>query len=120
MRAITWSTNIPARRKRALELKALQRVHGGLWLALAEENGRTWSLSFKAVQAWKIVAQESAGRLAAAFPEDGALFLVEDSPWLAELEGTPVLRHVRHYVLFCYDEVIEVAAGDCVVSLTTR
>lgn len=120
MRVSPWSTNIPARWKRALELKALQRSRGGLWLALAEENGRTWSLDFRGVQGWKVVNQDCMSSALLAVPNDGGLFLIAESPWLAELSGSPLLRRTRHHVIFCYDEVIEVLALDCAIGLTTR
>jgi hypothetical protein len=120
MRVVPWNTSIPAAWKRALELKALQRSKGGLWLAVAEENGRTWSLNFRSVQGWKVVAQECQSKALAAVPNDGALFLVEDSPWLAELGGSPLLRQTKHYVIFCYDEVVEVLAWECTIIPTPR
>jgi hypothetical protein len=120
MRVTPWNTPIPARWKRALELKGLQRAKGGLWLALAEENGRAWSLNFRTVQGWKIVAQDCVSADLAAVPNDGALFLIEESPWLRELGGSPLLRQARHFVIFCYDEVVEVLAWECTVAPTPR
>lgn len=109
----TWTLPIKAEWHRATELESLSFGREGLTLVLIEEHaGGHWRLRFPEVQAFKCVAEESAAALLGTLPTKGAFYEVEDSPWLREL-GHGKLEYMakaRHYVICCYDEVLEVVA----------
>jgi len=120
MRVIAWKSEIAAPWKRALDLKDLRTTDGGLHLEIEEESGRSWNLDFKPVQAWRVTSEECAGNLIARLPAEGALFLVRESGWRKELGDVESVQKSEHFIVCCYDEVIEVLAWDCSVTPVTR
>ena len=119
MKVIRWESGIVAPWKRALELKDLRMSGESLHVEVEEESGKSWSLDFKPVQAWKVTSEECAGKLLAELTLEGSLFLVHESEWRKELDGTGVVEKSKHFIVCCYDEVIEVLARDCVIALVT-
>lgn len=116
MQAINWKSEIAAPWKRALDLKEFRMTNGGLHLEIEEESGKSWSLDFKSVQAWKVTSEECAGNLMARLPANGSLFLIRDSEWLRELGDAEPAQKAKHFVICCYDEVVEVLAWNCSVN----
>ncbi len=94
-------------------------ANGGLHLEIEEESGKLWWFDFKQVQAWKVTAEECSGSLMSKLPIVGALFLTRDSDWLKELGDAEPLKKSQHFVICCYDEVVEVLAWDCSVTSKT-
>jgi len=120
MKVIPWKSEIAAPWKRALDLKDLRTIDGGLHIEIEEESGRSWNLDFKPVQAWRVTSEECAGNLIARLPAEGALFLVRESGWRKELGDAEPVQKSEHFIVCCYDEVIEVLAWDCSVTPVTR
>lgn len=115
MKAVHWRNEITASWKRELDLKSFQAINSGLHLQIEEESGKTWDLIFDPLQAWKVTSEECAGALLAKLPKDGALYIVRDSEWLDELGDAQPLQKSEHYVVCCYDQVVEVLAWNCVI-----
>lgn len=113
MAAKTWDLPIKAEWHRATGLDALSFGRDGLTLQLIEEDSEMrWRLHFPEVQAFKCVTEESAASLLGSLPTRGAFYEVDDSPWLREL-GQGRLEYMtlaRHYIICCYDEIVEVVA----------
>ncbi len=114
-----WNLPISAKWKRATELESLTRDLEGLTLLLLEQGGeRRWRLRFNEVQAFKVTTEESfSPRLLEALPDDGSFFEVVASEWMNEL-GRGVVEYMsraHHYVICCYDEVIEVVSSKYVL-----
>lgn len=116
MQAIHWKSEITGPWKRALDLKELRMTNDGLHLEIEEESGKCWSLDFKPVQAWKVTTEECAGNLIARLPTEGSLFLIRDSEWLKELGDAEHAQKSEHFIICCYDEIVEVLAWNCSMS----
>jgi hypothetical protein len=116
MEILRWSSDINADGKRSLELNELRMKLGGLYLAVEEEFGKRWSLDFNPVQAWKVTAEECAASITSKLPRDGGLFVVNESEWKNELGRSRLLEPSQHFVVCCYDEIIEVLAWKCEIS----
>jgi hypothetical protein len=116
MQAIQWKTEISATWKRALDLRDIRLASGGLVLKIEEESGKRWLLEFKPVQAWKVTAEECAGNIVSRLPSEGALFTMQESDWLQQLGDARPLQKSRHFMICCYDEVIEVLAWNCSIT----
>ena len=119
MQVIPWKSEITADWARALVLTDL-RYKGSLCLELEEESGKRWLLEFKSVQAWKVTAEECAGSIMTDLPNRGALFKVEHSNWRHQLGNATPLEKSQHFVVCCYDEVVEVLAWDCLVTMEMK
>lgn len=99
---------------RSCELVSM-RYDGSIVVEMTDENGRPWRLTFRVTQACRITTEECTGPILARLPKGGGLFAAETSEWLDELGKGSVhfMEKSRHFVLFCYDEIIEVVAWDC-------
>jgi hypothetical protein len=109
----TWYLPIKAGWHRATELRSLSFESGGLSLVLLEEDsGKGWRLHFPEVQAFKCTTEQSAGSVLGSLPTSGAFYEVSDSAWLRELGLGKVeyMSRAKHYIVCCYDEVVEVVA----------
>lgn len=109
-----WELPIKAEWHRATELGSLSFSRDGLTLILIEgDSGRHWRLRFPEVQAFKCITEESAADLLGTLPPQGAFYEVVDSPWLSELGRGKIeyMAQAKHYVICCYDEVLEVVAS---------
>ena len=116
MRPTHWETEIAAAWKRSLDLKDLRLVNGGLRLELEEESSKQWLLEFRPVQAWKMTAEECAGSIVSVLPVEGALFIMHQSDWLQQLGDARPLQKSQHFVICCYDQVVEVLAWNCSIT----
>jgi hypothetical protein len=110
MKIIPWKLPLAASWTRSLELKELSFSQGRLVLLLEEEQGAGWQLAFSPVQAFRSTTEECAASILQKLPEDGGLFEVLESPWIEELGRAHFLADSHHYVVCCYDEVVEVVA----------
>jgi hypothetical protein len=116
MKARLWDTPIRASWHRANELAQLSFGRDGLTLKLVEEETeQAWVMNFRSVQAFRSTTEECAGSILSRLPEKGGFFEIVDSPWLEELGRGRVsfLDEARHYVICCYEEVIEVVSNAC-------
>jgi len=120
MNVSRWKSEISAVGKRALVLKDLRMDDEGLIVGIEDEAGAVWSLDFRPVQALRITSEECAGNLIAELPTQGAFFVVRESQWIRELGDAGALRRSTHFVLCCYDQVIEVLAWSCSENLVAR
>jgi hypothetical protein len=110
MKIIPWKSPLAAPWTRALDLKELSFSQAKLTLLLEEEQGKLWRLTFSTVQAFRAITEECAGLILNQLPETGGLFEVQGSPWIEELGKAHFLSESHHYVVSCYDDVIEVVA----------
>jgi hypothetical protein len=113
--AKTWDVPIRGEWHRATDLRSLAFGRDGLsLLVVEEETEKMWRLHFPDVHGFRCTAEESAAGVLGSLPERGAFYEVVDSAWLKDL-GQGKLEHMmtaRHYVICCYDAVVEVAATD--------
>ncbi len=115
MKIVPWNIPIRASYTRANELEDLGYTGDGLRIVLTEEElGRKWELVFKSVQAFRLTTEECTLQVLSSIPEPGGFFEVIDSPWLHELDKGEIdfLGGSRHFVVSCYDEVIEVISAE--------
>ncbi len=113
MKITPWNLPICAPWPRALELQDLTFDTSGLVLLLAEEEGeKHWRLTFKSVQAFRLITEECAGTLMGILPEKGGLFKIEESSFIEDLGQPYFLSNAHHFVVCCYEEVVEVVATD--------
>ena len=110
---LPWDTPVKANGYRALELVELAFLSSGLRIVLLEEDEEAqWELAVPQYRAVCVTAEESAHEIYAQLLGYDAFWRAVDSPWLRTLgmgdrfeRGT-----VGHYVVCCYDEVIEFAS----------
>jgi hypothetical protein len=117
-----WDFPIRAEWHRAMELESLSFGREGLTLVLVEEDSETrWRLRFPEVQAFRCVTEESASHLLGLLPAQGAFYELAHSPWLRELGQGKLeyLADARHYVVCCYDEVLEIVASSHAIEATS-
>jgi hypothetical protein len=76
---------------------------------LKESDDSKWKISFDGFIAFKVTAEEFTIHLKNV-PTDGSFYLAKESVWLEDLRKTDpnILEKCNHYILFLYDEVIEV------------
>jgi hypothetical protein len=87
-----------------------------LWLEILKESDETkWKIKFNGLVAFKITSEEFTIHLKNT-PKNGSFYLIEDSFWISDLNKTnsSILEKCKHYVLFFYDETLEVIAQDLV------
>ena len=111
MRIIPWTLPIKAVWTRALDLREQRLASRKLILILQEESGDLWQITFSPIQAFRVLTEECAASVLSKLPQDGGLFEVIESSWILELGDAEFLRDSRHYIVCCYDEVIEVVAS---------
>ena len=111
-RIVPWETGITAGWYRANEL--IDMRHHPLAITLIEEHTEQhWQLTFETIQAFRWTTEEAIWPLPLElFPDRGGFFEVEDSDWIAALGNGQVhfLDRSRHFVICCYDDIIEVVA----------
>ncbi len=115
MHLIPWSVPMKAQAPRANDLQGLQFERQGLSLRLTEdETEQTWLVTFTSVQAFRVTTEECAWHILAQLPHPGGFFEILDSPWVQELGKGEVhfLGQSRHFVVCCYDEIVEVVAWE--------
>lgn len=113
MNIIRWNVPVIANTNRANDLEELRFTQGSLTLMLIEdETEKKWSLCFKSIQAFRVTSEECASELLRYIPVNGGFFKVIDSPWLQELGKGDIhfMRNVCHYIIFCYDNIVEVVS----------
>ncbi len=113
MKIIPWKLPLRAGWPRALILNKLTFANGALAVVVQEEEAELlWRIEFAPVQAIRTTTEECAGQLLGQLPEQGGLFEVLESPWIKSLGDAQFLAKAHHYIVCCYDEVIEVAAWE--------
>ena len=115
-RAIKWDVPIVASWARASLLASVTYDDSGVRVLLYEEESeQRYSLHFKNVQGLCVTTEECPSRVAHLMPNDGGFFEIMNSEWIGNLGGedVPFLNKSHHYVVRCYDEIIEVVAWEC-------
>jgi hypothetical protein len=110
---ISLETPIRASWVRSLELVSLQYATNAITLVVDnDDDGKRWRIGFSSTQALRVTAFECALMIMAASQGQDATFEVVESQWIEELGKGSVrfLEASRHFVICCYDEVIEVVA----------
>ena len=115
MKVIRWNApfNTEWHRENELDELVLNQTTGLSLLISGEEKG-AWRLSFKSVAAFRVTTEECIGGFLLNLPIGGSAFEVLDSDWIHELNigGVHFLDNVKHYIIFCYDDIIEIVALD--------
>jgi hypothetical protein len=123
-RVVPWQTGIVARWYRANELLSLAFGEGGLVIDLVEEGTeQNWRLVFAPHQAHRVTTEECRWPIGIEnLPERGGFFEVLDSDWVRALGKGQVrfLDAARHFVVCCYDDIVEVVAHDCRITKLDR
>ncbi len=118
MKIIPWEIPLQAAWSRALILDNLTYNKKGFILTVRDEEEKLWELKFKCNQAFRVTTEECSTHALPSPPNFGGLFKILDSPWITELGKGEVhfLEKSQHFVVYCYDEVVEVIAWDCEVT----
>jgi hypothetical protein len=110
-----WDTPIRATWHKSNTLVDLKYAPDLLELLVHEEETRMrWRISFKDLAAFKIIVGDNAHWSRQPLPPDAGFFQITESPWLSALGLTETNDQelVRHYVICCRRELIEIAARD--------
>lgn len=113
MSFILWDVPIMADGFRSTDLEQLNFDQNGLILTLTEENTEeVWRLYFGSYQAFRMTTEECSSNIIEMLPSDGGFFKANESEWLSNLGKceVPFLDNAYHFVVCCYDEVIEIIA----------
>jgi len=109
-----WKVPIVADSYRSTELDRATLDRNGLVLSLIEEDSESrWNLTFDSIQACRMTTEECSSSLIESLPEMGGFFRTDQSMWLSSLGKGDIsfLDCSSHFVVCCYDEVIEVIAN---------
>jgi hypothetical protein len=118
MRYINWNVPLRGDWLRGAELVELSFTGTLLRVLLLEEDTETkWEFLFRNVQAFRRTTQECARFVVKAEGVNRPFMKVENSDWIKNLGASQIsfLDKSQHFVIFSYDDLIEVVAWDCVV-----
>lgn len=121
MTFVEWSVPVKADSNRSNDLKDLSFSASGLTLVLLEEETEnTWQLVFDSVQGFRTTTEECAGNVLENIPVSGGFYRAKESGWLRELGkgDIPFMENTEHFIISCYDAVIEVAAQNEAIKFT--
>jgi hypothetical protein len=121
-RIVAWDTGIRARWYRANDLIGFSGPPLTIDL-VEEETEQNWRLLFEGTQACRITAEECHWPFGIRnLPEQGGFFEVLDSEWSRSLGKGEILflEKSRHFIICCYDDIIEVVAWECQISKLDR
>jgi hypothetical protein len=122
-RVTKWAVPVKAAGHRDLELRDLRFQGNELVLkVVSEADALEWTFEFLEVQAFRTTAEECMNPLVEKLPFDAACFEIENSPWIDALGRGTVrfLEDSHHFVVCCYDEIVEVVAWSCTVRATSQ
>ena len=124
MNVLQLDTPVKARWYRSLELQSITFENRSLALRVLENyedcedyedsSGKNWFIRFNTIQGLKMTTHESALGILYEINEEGAFFEFKRSKWLYSLglDKVHYMAKSRHFVVCCYDEVVEVAAWE--------
>jgi hypothetical protein len=110
---ILWETPIQASWVRSMELRSLQYTTSMVAMVVYnDDDGKTWQIRFDSTQGLRITPFECGSKVTRGSQGEGAMFEVVESQWIDDLGRGRVkfLDASRHFVICCYDEVVEVVA----------
>lgn len=112
---VPWKVPIADRGSRSIELEQCLFGRAGLTLTIRDAKKEIWALTFAEVQALQLTTDECAGYILASFPTRDSFFEVMNSNWIEALGGEEArpLADSRHFIVACYDEVVEIVADGC-------
>jgi len=113
--ALRLETPIEALGRRSLELESIIYEPGSIVVRVLEESTeKCWQVCFSNIQGLKVTTFESAFEVLKELDGDGALFEFKQSKWLDSLGVNELeyMKKARHFVICCYDEVVEVMAWE--------
>ncbi len=114
MSFILWDVPIKADAYRSTDLEKFNFDRNELAFTLTEEDTEeSWSLSFDSYQAFRTTTEECSSKVIELLPNEGGFFKADESEWLNSLgKGeVPFLDDACHFIVCCYDEIIEVVAN---------
>ncbi len=82
---------------------------------IKDSDQKKWRIEFSDYISFKITSEEFfIYKKNITFPIGGAFYLIENSPWIESLNKIqhPATGSIKHYLLFFYNEVIEVISDD--------
>jgi len=110
---VIWDVPIKANSHRSTELKEFKFDRNTLVFQLIEEDTeKVWSLSFDSLQAFRTTTEECSAEILKQLPTNGGFFKAPESVLLDSLGKNNIhfLNNACHFVICCYDEVLEVIA----------
>lgn len=113
MNFIPWDVPIKAESHRSTDLKEFRFNQHILKFKLIEEDSeKVWELSFDSLQAFRLTTEECSAQIIECLPTDGGFFKSNNSTWLNSLRKNDAhfLKDASHFVICCYDEIIEIVA----------
>jgi hypothetical protein len=113
MDSILVSGPIIAENRRSLELQSLVYMRDGVTITLTEDpSGRRWGVRFEDVAVVSIRAWDLAGKTLEKLSGDGAIFQIRDDDEFYRMNGAWRFKmRYNHYIVSCYDDVLEVLAA---------
>jgi hypothetical protein len=108
-----WDVPVKADSYRSIDLKKFKFDRNALVLELIEEETeKVWNLSFDSLQAFKTTTEECSAEILEELPVGSGFFKSSESAWLNSLGKGDVafLNDACHFIICCYDEVIEIIA----------
>lgn len=113
-----WNVPVKADGLRSNELVAIRYDRNNIAMQISEQDsGDTqWRFLFTTTQALRVTTWESAHEVLTSLPIDGGFFERTDSDLLRSLGPRHYMGAARHFVISCYDEVVEVVAHHVEVS----
>lgn len=115
MKFSSWDLPVQAAWSRSNDLVSLQHGESKVIIVLEEEDtGKLWQLKFGQIKAFRVTAHESfyATALSLDLPVDGGFLRSSSSAWMRELGVCKSSEGLSHFIVRCYDEVIEVVARE--------
>jgi len=109
----SWDVPIKADSHRSADLKEIKFDQSSLVVTLIEEETEdTWQLSFNSLQAFATTTEECSSEILEKLPGHGGFFRSAESAWLNSLGKGDItfLDNAYHFIICCYDEVVEVIA----------
>ena len=116
MNVLKLDTPVKAPWCRSLELQSITYKTDSIALRVSEDcedpGWKNWLIRFDNIQGLKVTTEESDFEISNKINEEGAFFEFKRSKWLYSLglDKVHYMAKSRHFVVRCYDEVVEVAA----------
>jgi len=115
-----WDVPIKARSNRSNDLKEFKYNDNQLVITLIEEDtDAVWHVFFTEIQAFRSTSEECSNATMLQVPTKGGFFKSSDSDWLMELGKGKIqfLNNSLHFIICCYDEMIEVIADERTINI---
>lgn len=123
MSFVLWDVPIKVNSFRSVDLESYRFEEKSLVFTLVEEDTEDiWIVSFESVCAFNITTEECSFNVKEYLPCYGGFFKAAESEWLTRLGKGKVafLEGTYHFIICCYDEIIELVASERDVSFLKK